>query len=377
MVDALIVHLLDFGEHGALKQTCTDNENRHIGVAGDNLRVSHDFHRRAVENHVIILALELLEHGLEARRIEHLRRIGRQCAYWYEVEPIGAVHAVHHNLVERGVARKQCAQTLGRAAGIAAQRGLAEVEVDHTHPLILDGKHSGKVYGDECLAGTRIGRCDHNGACAYSFRIGHQLEVGADYAESLVDYVAHTLLDHHHAAVGLVGRRLTQTVEATALLVAQRYLAHERNGEHIEVLAAAHPGIEVFSYVDKAHGDEQTHQECHKHHVAAVGGHGSARPHRRRDNAGIVGGKCLRQLILLTLLEQIEIKTFLYLLLALHAQKIAGLGRVGLQMYRSGGTRALGGTNLRFEGHHIVVDRLKDSLTHAGKLIVEVDHERV
>ena len=61
--------------------------------------------------------------------------------------------------------------------------------------------------------------------------------------------------------------------------------------------------------------------------------------HRESYDAGIISRKGLRQLILLPFLQQIEIKSLLYLLLALHTQQIFSLLRIGC--YFGGGLTSI------------------------------------
>ena len=88
------------------------------------------------------------------------------------------------------------AQSLGTRIQIGGSRTMAQVAVHHQHPLALQGKSGGGIHGEESLAATRIERGIENDAGLFRF-IGfkHELQIGAQHTESLVDDITAALLD--------------------------------------------------------------------------------------------------------------------------------------------------------------------------------------
>ena len=98
-------------------------------------------------------------------------------------------------------------------------------------------------------------------------RAAHELGVGPQHPEGLVDDVA--LPGFHDDGVDL-------KVLAPGLLARGRcrvlgYLAQERHGKSLDILAATHPRVVGLHHVDHPEGDGQSKQERHQQYVAGVG----------------------------------------------------------------------------------------------------------
>ena len=91
----------------------------------------------------------------------------------------------------------------------------------------------------------------------------------------------------------------------------------------------------------------------------------------------VVGSECLRQLVFLTLLEQIEIKGFLHFLLAFHRKQVFGLTGVGGKTLVDFALRALQAGQLVIERHQLVVDAGNNDLTQICKVLIQVEHQWV
>ena len=76
MVTLVVIQLLDAGKHLAFEQSGTDDEDGHIGVAVDNLRVGHNLDGRTIEQDIVILGAQLVEERFQAGGIEKLGGVG-------------------------------------------------------------------------------------------------------------------------------------------------------------------------------------------------------------------------------------------------------------------------------------------------------------
>ena len=96
-----------------------------------------------------------------------------------------------------------------------------------------------------------------------------------------------------------------------------------------QILAATDLGIHILADEDNHHRNQDAQSESHQSDVLLDR---SGRLHAagwRGNDPGIVGGECLRQLVLLTLLQQEQVEGFLHLLLAFHRQEVLALGGIG------------------------------------------------
>ena len=140
--------------------------------------------------------------------------------------------------------------------------------------------------------------------------------------------------------------------------------ANEGHTQVFQILAAAHFGIHVLLHEDKHCRNQQADGECHQQDIHLAGSGGKHTAARGGDQAGIVGGECLRELVFLTFLEQVEIKLFFHLLLAFHRQQVFRLVRVGCQPVGGGFLLAEDATDLGVQGDDQIVHRLDDGALH-------------
>ena len=145
----------------------------------------------------------------------------------------------------------------------------------------------------------------------------------------------------------------------------------------LDVLAAAHLRVVHLAQVGDAEGYRQAQQERDGKDVAAVGGGRHARRAGTVHDAGVVGSERLRQLVLLTLLQQEQVKRLLHLLLALHAQKVLGLRRVRSDARHRLRLAAPQRLQLRVQRYYLVVDGAYDGLALGSKLAVDLRHQGV
>ena len=138
---------------------------------------------------------------------------------------------------------------------------------------------------------------------ALLFLTEHELDVGADHTEGLVNHVAALGLDHHAEVVGAL--RLLALLDEGELLLERgllllaalevlRDFAHEGDGELLEVFAAAHLGVHVFEDEEHGGGDEEAGEQAHEQDVALVGRGGGVAADGWGDDAGVVGSEGLR-----------------------------------------------------------------------------------
>ena len=207
----------------------------------------------------------------------------------------------------------------------------------------------------------------------------HELQVGAEHAECLVDDVALARLHHDAAHLLALLPELDALAERGTVLAAEPigYLAEEGDGNVLEILAPPDGGVHVLTHEDDDHGDEEAQHERHEQDVAADGRHGGEGAGGRGDDAGVVGGERLAELVLLTFLEEEEVERLLHLLLAAHGLQVLRL--VGVAGYLRGGLRLvrLEVGELGIEGSHIVVDTLHDAVAQGGEVLVVVGYQWV
>ena len=140
---------------------------------------------------------------------------------------------------------------------------------------------------------------------------------------------------------------------------AERNFAHERDAELFNVLAAPDLGVGGLYEVNDS--------ERLRHPAAC----------RRGDYPGIVCSEGLRELILLTFLEEEEVEGLLDFLLTLHRYEVLGLGRIGLD---AGGVLSLAGfqgIDPGLDGVDDIVEGDEDGAAHRLECAVQVYYQRV
>ena len=78
---------------------------------------------------------------------------------------------------------------------------MPQVTVHHQHLLSLDGKADGYVHGQEGLTASRIERGEDNDVGPAAL-VRHELQVGAQHTERLVDDVPAALLHDNRVRFG-------------------------------------------------------------------------------------------------------------------------------------------------------------------------------
>ena len=159
--------------------------------------------------------------------------------------------------------------------------------------------------------------------------------------------------------------------------VGQWDLAHERHGELVQVLAATDRGVELLSQEKDEGRDGQADHDGDEVDHRALGAGGNDRAVGFFDHTGVVGRESLRQLVLLSFLEEVEVQRLLDLLLTFDREQVTGLAGVGGKTLVDLALGALQAGQLVVEGHQLVVDARDDGLTHGGEVVVEVDDEGV
>ena len=375
---------LQHRQHVTLQQPGANHEQRAVHDPVDDLRVRHHLHGRAVDEDIVVVRPQRLDELREAGFGQQFGGIRGHGAHGQHEEASGIAH--RHDELRHVVAapREVVADSPGGRAGVERKRSLAQVAVDRQHLLALEGEAGRSVRGQEGLAAAHVERGEQADVAAPGAlsRLHDELEVGAQHPEGLVDHVAAALAYHYLAAVLLgellpAGARKTGEPVPQAAGHRQRNLAGKRQGQVLEVLAAAHPGVHALKQVDHRHGDQQAEDEGHHQNLALVGGGRYHGAHRGRDHPGVVGSEGLRELVLLALLEQEEVERFLDLLLTLHGEQVSALARV--LGYALGGPAlaVLEGVDLGVQGLDMVVDGGDDGPAHGLERLVHVHHEGV
>ena len=82
----LLVALLQLGQHGTFQQTGTDDEQGDVGLVADDGGIGDNLHGRTVNEDVVVVLTQLVEHGLELRRVQQLRGVGGCLTHGQDVE---------------------------------------------------------------------------------------------------------------------------------------------------------------------------------------------------------------------------------------------------------------------------------------------------
>ena len=82
----VLVVTLDHGEHVALHEVGTDNEDVQVGPLGDDARVGHNLHGRTVEEDEVVLAVQGVEQVLQLGVEEQLGGVGRYGAHGDDID---------------------------------------------------------------------------------------------------------------------------------------------------------------------------------------------------------------------------------------------------------------------------------------------------
>ena len=192
LVETLVrVILLDVRQDRLFEEVGADDEEGHIRPLLDDIGIGDDLHRRTIDEDIVILLAQLGDQVTQVAGGEQFGRVRRQFARRQDVQGLMhdesviillvAAEVVHHAMVFRTVER------LG-------ERRLAEVQVEGDHTLAVDGEGEGQVAGYECFSTVDIGGCDHDGRG--TILLAHELRIGTDDTEGLVDDVTALRFDH-------------------------------------------------------------------------------------------------------------------------------------------------------------------------------------
>lgn len=222
------VPLVDFRQHALLQEAGADHEDGQVRIAVDDGGIGHQFHRRAVEEHVIVLATDRLDHLGEPGRVQQLGRVRWQRAAGQDVH---GAHR-HDQLVE---IVKLPVQVSGNALvglpGIARQAAAAEVQIDGQHLLALEGDGRGQVGGDKGLAAARVHGREHD-HLVRGLVAQQELQVASNHAEGFVHHVSVLVRDDH--------RNYILFLRAPPVLLAARLrdFAGEGRPERLQVVSS-------------------------------------------------------------------------------------------------------------------------------------------
>ena len=178
--------MLDIGQHGALQEVSTHNEERNVCEGGDNRGVCHDLDRRTVDKDIVIVLTKLLDSLTEAIFIEQFSGIRREHTHGNHIE-FNSIIAVD-DFAQFALSIEVAGNTHLRLANVFRCSRLTHIEVDHDNALLLECKTHGQVHGQESLTRSGVGRNHHcNDTTSILFRT--ELKVRTQYAEGFVDII--------------------------------------------------------------------------------------------------------------------------------------------------------------------------------------------
>ena len=288
------VVLLELRQHVALHETGTDDEEGDIGLVADDGGIGDNLHRRTIDEDVVVVLAQLVEHGLQTGRVEQLRGVGRNLTHGEDIEDLGRRCGLAFLLVVKRMVDDKVLIVIGTATQVVGETvtGLvhelgegatAQVEVDTDDTAVADGKRGTEVGRDEGLTTAGVEGGEHDNL-ALLLLVGHELEVSTDNAVGLVGDVA-TMLTHHEVvtAVGLIALGGFPQGE----------LAHIGDGEVLEVLTATHLGVARLADDEEGCRDGQRDGEGDEEDAVALGRGGVVAAPRLGDDTGVIGGEGL------------------------------------------------------------------------------------
>lgn len=368
------VNVLQLAQHAALQQAGTDHKDGAVGILRQDVGIGHQLDGRTVYQDIVVTGTEVGKQCLQALARQQLRRIGRNGAHRQHVET-DSFGGRHHDVVD---ALHLTGQVITQpvVGGTDIDRGgtAAQVTVDDQHPLSLEGQRGGDVDGQEGLAAAGIEGSQQDDL-PRSRLGGHKLQVGPQHPEGLVHHVPPAFL-HHDFGLGQRSNFFPEQA-GTAHLAVKGNLAHKGQGEVLQVLPAPYPGIHAFLQEDDDHRKEQAQGKADQQDVLLHRSRGNHGAGGRGDDPGVVGGKGLRKLVFLPLLEEEEVERLLHLLLAFDRQQVFGLRRIGRDAGRRLLVALLQRADLGGQCRDQVVDRTDDAAPHGAEGLVHVDHQGV
>ena len=262
------VERVEVREHGLVEQPGPDDEECPVHIVVDDARVGDDLHRRAVDDDHIVLIPEDGDRIGEAPVGEQLNRVRRDGSRRKSVRYRHRVLRTDNHIVHIGDDPSEIvAKARLRRADKLGERAVAQVAVDGQNTLTLDGKADGQVGRHEGLARARVERSD--GDDLASWLAHHELEVGAEHPERLVDHIAVAVTDHD--GIGSTeGFPLSDRLGGS--LGRERNLAGERHGDSLEVAAGAHLRVGRHQQIDDPGRNHQTQEKRHHHDLHGLRG---------------------------------------------------------------------------------------------------------
>ena len=129
---------------------------------------------------------------------------------------------------------------------------MTQVTVDYQHFLPFNGKAHGDIHGQERLAAARIER-GHDDDIRCLILASHELQVGTQYTECLVDDVTAALLDNN-------GPDFLWFLSEYSFLLSceQRNFTDERYGYAFQIFSSPYTGIHVLTYKDNDYRNKQS-----------------------------------------------------------------------------------------------------------------------
>ena len=199
------------------------------------------------------------------------------------------------------------------------------------------------------------------------FIISHELKVGTNHTEGLIDDV--TLLRLHH---NLHAQSFTRL-----LAIILRYLTQIRDSKFLDIFLAAHFSVNHLLQVKQRQRNGQAQKKRYGQNLLGLRTGRFHTPHRRVHHTGIISGESLAQLVLLTFLQQVEVKFLLYLLLTLYAEQIFLLGRIASQTTGISRNRALLATDTLVEHGLFIVQTRQDSTADTAQFGIDILYQWV
>ena len=149
-VSVAAVEVVDFRQHGTFKEVSTNHEQRQVGMAADDSSIGNNFHRRTVEEDVVVTLFQFSKELVHTLGIKQLRGIRRHDAHRNDIQ-IG-ISIFANNLIERALSIEVIGNTIFRTSDKERSCGLTEVKVDDNGFLVLNDHTHGQVHCNKRLS---------------------------------------------------------------------------------------------------------------------------------------------------------------------------------------------------------------------------------
>lgn len=364
----VFIEALDVGQLAAVEASGTHHEDCEVGDAIGDAGVGDDADGHVVGYDVVIAFAEFVHEFVEPAVHQQLGGVGGSGTRGDEVEQA----LLLDDVVERqGGVGEEVGDADGVVAEVVAQRAFADVEVDDGDPFFRKGEATGQVARDERLAGALVERGEGDDL-QRPVLVRHERHVGAQYAEGL----------RYDAAIVLfafsVGKLRRRRVPVLGCVLVERDFAEERHAHlFLYLLPAVDACVEEEDAEAGYAGDGQPDDDAQQEYAVAVGRHGSSGAVGAVDDAGVVVGHGLREGVLLTLVEQVEVERLFDFLLAFDGEHLLFLAGHGRHAALGAHLTVLGVVALHVEADNHVVHGADDVLLHGAQRVVELLHHGV